>query len=67
MGSSLGITGTHSTEVFPDPADAVWIDSPAALASALNASFGGFQDSLHRVPERSVDEDKDSDGNRESG
>ncbi len=67
MGSSLGITGTHTTEVFPDPADAVWIDSPAALASARGASFGEFQGALHRMPERPGDEDKDSDGNRESG
>lgn len=47
----LGITGIHTTEMFPDPADSVWIESPAALASALGASFGDFQSFRSRVLE----------------
>ena len=47
----LGITGIHTAEMFPDPADSVWIDSPAALASALGASFGDFQSFRSRVLE----------------
>ncbi|MBZ4487828.1 hypothetical protein LQ938_12945 [Microbacterium sp. cx-55] len=45
----LGIRGVHTPEMFPDPDDAVWIDSPAALASTLGGSFGDFQDYLGRV------------------
>lgn len=47
----LGILGIHTAEMFPDPADAVRIDSPAGLASALGESFGDFQSFCSRVIE----------------
>lgn len=45
----LGLTGIHTAEMFLDPADAVWIESPAALASALGASFDDFHSFRSRV------------------
>ena len=41
--------GIHTAEMFPDPADSVWIHSAAALASALGASFGDSQSFCSRV------------------